>query len=153
MAQNDKANHFTHDFSDDQIQSLLATSTGFIDAYAIPVFGDAPILLPQNMILSAMNVPPHSRQVEWHDKVLPTYIVHNPTIEMATALVVEGDSEETRFAILCDHMPDTLRLRISEVRDLDKPMPKSVYQYVEVDKKTYQIPHIQNIQHRVFRVD
>lgn len=140
------------DLSNEQIQSLIATSTGFIETYVIPVDGDAEILLPQNMVLSAMNVSPKSTEVEWHDTYLPTFIVHSPNITEATALVIEGESEQTRFAILCDTMPQTLRLRISEVLDIDKPTPNEVYQYVKVNEKEYQIPHLMNIQSKLFHL-
>lgn len=140
----------TEDLSQEQIQRLIATSTGFIEAYVIPVFGDAAILLPQNVVLSAMNVPANVNQVEWHDKVLPTYIVHRPELHDVTALVIEGESEATRFAILCDDMPQAMRLRISGVLDLEKPTPNHVYEYVSVDGQEYQIPHLRHIQAQLF---
>ena len=138
------------DLSNEQIQSLIATSTGFIETYVIPVHGDADILIPQNMVLSAMSVAAHSPQVEWHDKYLPTYDIHRPDLEEVTALVIDGDTEQTRFAILCDAMPQTLRLRISEVLDIDKPTPEHVYQYVRVNETEYQIPHLSHLQHKLF---
>ena len=110
----------TIDLSQEQIQSLITTSTGFLDVYEIPVHGDVPILIPQNMILSAMSVKANEKQVEWHDKQLPTYVVHQPDLSEVTALVVEGEQEATRFALLCDSMPNSLRLRISEVVDVEK---------------------------------
>lgn len=139
------------DLTQEQIQRLIATSTGFIEAYVIPAYGDAAILLPQNMVLSAMNVPANVNEVEWHDKHLPTYIVHRPELHEVTALVIEGDDESTRFAILCDAMPESMRLRISGVLDVDRETPKFVYQYVKVDEQQYQIPHLSNIQKDLFQ--
>lgn len=149
MQKNPKTNS-AFDLSNEQIQSLIATSTGFIETYVISVHGNAPILLPQNMVLSAMNVPAKSEKVEWHDRFLPTMILHDPSLEEVMALVIDGDTENTRFAILTDRMPDTLRLRISEVLDIDKPTEDEVYQYVRVDDKEYQIPHLVNIQQKLF---
>ncbi len=150
--QTDAIQNSAFDLTQEQIQSLIATSTGFIETYIIPVHGDAAILLPQNMVLSAMSVSAQASEVEWHEKFLPTYIIHKPDLQEVTALVIEGDTEETRFAILCDSMPETLRLRISEVLDLNKPVPDSVYQYVEVNGQEYQVPHLTNIQRKLFHI-
>lgn len=141
----------TIDLSQEQIQSLITTSTGFLDVYEIPVHGDVPILIPQNMILSAMSVKANEKLVEWHDKQLPTYVVHQPNLSEVTALVVEGEQETTRFALLCDSMPNSLRLRISEVVDVEKDAPAQTYQYVQVNGKDYQVPNLRAIQQQVFK--
>ncbi|KAF7277640.1 hypothetical protein GWI33_002944 [Rhynchophorus ferrugineus] len=150
IQQSDAIQKSAFDLTQEQIQSLIATSTGFIDTYMIPVYDAAAILLPQNLVLSAMNVPARSETVEWHEKLLPTYIVHHPDLVEVTALVIDGDREETCFAILCDSMPKTLRLRISEVLDVDKPIPATVYQYVEVNGQQYQVPNLSYIQQQLF---
>lgn len=139
------------DLSQEQIQSLITTSTGFLDVYEIPVHGDVPLLIPQNMILSAMSVKANEKLVEWHDKQLPTYVVHQPNLSEVTALVVEGEQETTRFALLCDRMPNSLRLRISEVVDVEKDAPAQTYQYVQVNGKDYQVPNLRAIQQQVFK--
>lgn len=139
------------DLSQEQIQSLITTSTGFLDVYEIPVHGDVPLLIPQNMILSAMSVKANEKLVEWHDKQLPTYLVHQPDLSEVTALVVEGEQETTRFALLCDSMPNSLRLRISEVVDVEKDAPAQTYQYVQVNGKDYQVPNLRAIQQQVFK--
>ncbi len=139
------------DLSQEQIQSLITTSTGFLDVYEIPVHGDVPLLIPQNMILSAMSVKANEKLVEWHDKQLPTYLVHQPNLSEVTALVVEGEQETTRFALLCDSMPNSLRLRISEVVDVEKDAPAQTYQYVQVNGKDYQVPNLRAIQQQVFK--
>lgn len=87
------------DLSQEQIQSLITTSTGFLDVYEIPVHGDVPLLIPQNMILSAMSVKANEKLVEWHDKQLPTYLVHQPNLSEVTALVVGGAGNNT-FCII-----------------------------------------------------
>lgn len=139
------------DLSHDQVQALIATSTGSVDTYLIPVYGAPAMLLPQNIVLSAMNVAPDTQTVEWHEHHLPTYVVHQPDIEQATALVIEGDNEATRFALVCDHMPKALRLRISEVVDAEKATPAEVYQYVNINGEEYQIPDLSYIQSQLFK--
>ncbi|KAA8734436.1 hypothetical protein F4V57_05625 [Acinetobacter qingfengensis] len=148
--QNNLIHHTVAHLSQENLQSLIATSTGFIDAYDIPVHDDANILLPQNMVLSAMKVGANSHYVEWHEKQLPTYNLCTPEADDVTALVIEGEEENTRFALLCDHMPESLRLRISQVSDINRPVSDTVYQYVEVDGHVYQIPNLANIQKQLF---
>lgn len=133
-----------------QVQRLIATSTGFIDTFVIPVSGDAPMLIPQNIVLSAMNVSAQVSQVEWHEVMLPTYPVHRPELLQVTALVIESDDDTRRFALLCDEMPKTLRLRISTVADIEAPHPPQVYQYIDVEGRRYQIPNLTVIEQKVF---
>jgi hypothetical protein len=139
--------------SQENLQNLIATSTGFIDVYDIAVYGDAHILLPQNMVLSAMKVSAQLEFVEWHDKQLPTHNLASPHSSETTALVIEGDVEQTRFVILSDRMPEALRLRISQMRDIDKATLDLVFQYVQVDDKIYQIPNLSQIQAQLFTAE
>ena len=39
-----------------ELQHLITVSTGFIDAYIIECHQQVPMLLPQNIVLSAMDV-------------------------------------------------------------------------------------------------
>lgn len=79
------------------------------------------------------------------------HLVHQPNLSEVTALVVEGEQETTRFALLCDRMPNSLRLRISEVVDVEKDAPAQTYQYVQVNGKDYQVPNLRAIQQQVFK--
>lgn len=131
-------------------QRLIATSTGFIDAFIITVHDDVPMLLPQSIVLSALTVPGDAQEVEWYQQTLPVYSVVQPDIAQATALVIEGERTDRRFALLTQAMPETLRLRISTVRDDNRPAQASVYQYVTVEGIAYQIPHLEYIEKILF---
>ncbi|MFB2538960.1 MULTISPECIES: hypothetical protein [unclassified Acinetobacter] len=135
--------------SQQQVQSLLATSIGFIEAYKIQTYGDVPIVLPQNVVISALNVDANTQRVEWRDGFIPAYHVNNQDATQAIALVIETDEAHKNFAMICDDMPEPMRLRISEVKDIDKECEKFVFQYVTVDGQECQIPHITNIQNHL----
>lgn len=139
----------TTSLSQQQVQSLLATSIGFIEAYKILAHNDVPILLPQNVVISALNVDADVRQVEWRDGHIPAYHINDKTSDKAIALVIETEEEHKKFAMICDEMPEPTRLRISQVKDIDKDCPKFVFQYVRVDDQECQIPHLVNIQNHL----
>lgn len=135
----------------EQTQRLIASSSGFIDTFVVPVADDAPMLLPQTIVLSAMLVPASSKQVEWHDVMLPAYPVHRSDLHQVTALVIEGNIPERRFALLVDDLPESLRLRISTLQDMDRSKPSTVYQYVQAEGIAYQIPDLEAIEQQIFQ--
>ena len=103
--------------SQQELQYLITVSTGFIDAYIVECHGKQPMLIPQNIVLSALDNATQVKTVEWQESQLPVYAVNDPEKKMGVALVIEGDEMEQRFALMCNEMPKTLRLRISEVVD------------------------------------
>ena len=133
-----------------ELQHLITFSTGFMDAYVIHCYGKDPILLPQNIILSAMDSPTKVQTVEWHETALPVFAVHHPERTLGVALVIEGDSIEQRFVLMCDEMPKTIRLRISELVDDERERKDpTVFQYVKVGTQIFQIPHLDYIQQNI----
>ena len=131
-------------------QRLIATSTGFIDAFIINVHNDVPMLLPQSIVLSALTISGDAQEVEWHQQTLPVYSIVQPDVAQATALVIEGERADRRFALLTQAMPESLRLRISTVLDDNRLTQASVYQYVTVEGIAYQIPHLEFIEKTLF---
>lgn len=130
-----------------ELQHLITVSTGFIDAYIIECHQKVPMLLPQNIVLSAMDTQTHIDHIEWHDLKLPVYAVHDPAQKQGVALVVEGDDVSQRFALVCNEMPESIRLRISEVVDEEGEIDDdNVFQYVKMGEKRFYIPNLQNIQ-------
>ena len=130
-----------------ELQHLITLSTGFMDAYVIHCYGKEPMLLPQNIILSAMDSPTKVKTVEWHETQLPVFPVHHPERALGVALVIEGESFELRFAVMCDEMPKTIRLRISELVDDEHAVKdETVFQYVKIGLQSFQIPHLDHIQ-------
>ena len=122
-------------------------STGFIDAYIIDCYDKAPMLLPQNVVLSAQNSPTYVNVVEWHEKKLPTFSVSDPKKTLGVALIIEGEDADERFALMCNEMPSSIRLRISEVVDAeDSIKDKTILQYVKIGDKTYHVPDLDQIQ-------
>ncbi|MCE6236950.1 hypothetical protein [Acinetobacter pittii] len=134
-----------------ELQHLITVSTGFIDAYIIECHQQVPMLLPQNIVLSAMDVKNGIKHIEWHDVKLPVYSIHNETDSRAVALVIESEDISQRFALVCKSMPVSVRLRISEVVDENEDIQESlqhptVFKYVRMDNQRYHVPNLQHIQ-------
>lgn len=130
-----------------ELQHLITVSTGFIDAYIIQCFAKAPMLLPQNVVLSALDSQTHVSQVEWHDKQLPVFHVNNPDRKAGVALVIEGEEIDQRFALMCEEMPTSIRIRISEVVDDNLNIEdQSIMQYVRIGTELFHVPDLVYIQ-------
>ncbi|QIO08203.1 hypothetical protein [Acinetobacter lanii] len=130
-----------------ELQHLITVSTGFIDAYIIHCYEKVPMLLPQNIVLSALDSPAHVKTVQWHEKELPVYHVNGPARRYGVALVIEGEHIEQRFALMCEEMPKTIRIRISEVVDDEKASDHvSILQYVRISNQLYHVPDLAKIQ-------
>ncbi len=136
-----------HQVSQQELQHLITVSTGFIDTYVIECDQQPAMLLPQNIVLSALDSPTHMTSIQWHDSTLPVYAIHDPKQAMGVALVIEGEESSQRFALMCNEMPQTMRLRISEVVDdevaSDQP---AIYQYVRVGEQRYHVPNLNYIE-------
>ena len=136
--------------SSQELQHLITVSTGFIDAYVIDCFGKTPMLLPQNVVLSAQNSPTHVKVVEWHEKMLPAFSVSDPKKTLGVALIIEGEEAEERFALMCNEMPNSIRLRISEIVDEERDIQDDgVFRYVKMGEKQFYVPNLQNIQSKL----
>jgi hypothetical protein len=132
-----------------ELQHLITVSTGFIDAYIIECHQQVPMLLPQNIVLSAMDVKNGIKYIEWHDVKLPVYSVHDEIDSRAVALVIESEDISQRFALVCKSMPVSVRLRISEVEneDIQESLKHpTVFKYVRMDNQRYHVPNLQYIQ-------
>ncbi len=133
--------------STQELQHLITVSTGFVDAYIIDCYDKAPMLLPQNIVLSAQDSPTHVKVVEWHEKKLPTFSVSDPRKTLGVALIIEGEEADERFALMCNEMPSSIRLRISEVVDAEgSPQDKTILQHVKIGHTTYHVPDLDQIQ-------
>ena len=136
-----------HEIDQQELQHLISVSTGFIDAYIIECYNQVPMLIPQNIVLSAQNSQTQVNALTWHEVDLPVYSIHNPNVKDGIALIIEGEEITQRFALLCNEMPQGIRLRISEVVDDDRLVDDvKVFQYVVSEGKQYQIPNLVEIQ-------
>lgn len=130
-----------------ELQHLISVSTGFIDTYVIECFNQPAMLLPQNIVLSALDSATHVKTVDWHDTQLPVYAIHHPNRSKGVALVIEGEDIKQRFALMCNEMPQTMRLRISEMVDSnEQDCPEAVFQYVKVGEQLFHIPNLSAIE-------
>ncbi|WP_180040267.1 hypothetical protein [Acinetobacter sp. YH12100] len=147
MSQSNSTSKMADQISQQELQHLITVSTGFIDAYIIDCHGKDPMLLPQNIVLSALDSTTQVKTVEWHEAQLPVYAINEPSRQHGVALVIEGDEINQRFALMCNEMPKTIRIRISEVVDVDQPVNDSaIFQYVRMNEQLFHIPNMTNIQ-------
>ncbi len=136
--------------SSQELQHLITVSTGFVDAYIIDCHAREPMLLPQNIVLSALDSATHVKTVDWHDVKLPVFNVNAPDQTLGVALVIEGEQADQRFALMCNEMPRSIRLRISEVVDDQRKIKdKSIKQYVSINDERYHVPDIEFIQKKI----
>ncbi|OTG77283.1 hypothetical protein B9T33_15255 [Acinetobacter sp. ANC 5054] len=147
MSQNSVSQVVSDKIDQQELQHLITVSTGFIDAYIIDCHSKEPMLLPQNIVLSALDSDTKVSVVEWHELKLPVFAVNDPEKSSGVALVIEGDDVAQRFALMCNEMPRTIRLRISEVVDEDqKVTDANIFQYVRMADQVFHIPNLVNIQ-------
>lgn len=130
-----------------ELQHLITVSTGFIDAYIIHCHAKPAMLLPQNIVLSALDSKTNVKTVEWHDKQLSVFSVSNPDVKAGVALVIEGEEIDERFALMCEQMPKSIRIRISEVVDEEKQIEdQSIMHYVRIGTELFHVPDLAFIQ-------
>lgn len=148
MSQNLENSSLIDQISQQELHHLITVSTGFIDAYIVECHNKSPMLIPQNIVLSALDSPTKVKTVDWHDLNLPVFSVCNPDTILGVALVIEGDDVDQRFALMCNEMPKTVRLRISEIIDDEQHenSDTTVFQYVKKGDEIYHIPNMANIQ-------
>ena len=147
MSENSASKSVLDQISQQELHHLITVSTGFIDAYIIQCYGKVAMLLPQNIVLSALDSQTHVSSVEWHDVKLPVYAVNDPAKNSGVALVIEGDEIDQRFALMCNEMPKSVRVRISEVVDEEMTVTDPmVFQYVRMGEQTFQVPNVAQIQ-------
>ncbi|MHA3890981.1 hypothetical protein [Acinetobacter sp. GXMZU3951] len=147
MSENTANKSVLDQISQQELHHLITVSTGFIDAYIIQCYGKVAMLLPQNIVLSALDSPTHVNSVEWHDVKLPVFAVNDPAQDAGVALVIEGDEVNQRFALMCNEMPKSVRVRISEVVDEEMTVTDPmVFQYVRMGEQTFQVPNMAQIQ-------
>ncbi len=147
MSQKSAVDSALNQVNQQELQHLITVSTGFIDAYIIHCYDKEPMLLPQNIILSALDSSTQVDTVEWHELALPVYTVNDPLNKRGVALVIEGEEADQRFALMCDAMPQTIRIRISEVVDEDREIDDpTIFQYVRMADQSFHIPNLKQIQ-------
>jgi hypothetical protein len=136
--------------SQQELHHLITVATGFIDAYIIECHGKAAMLLPQNIVLSALDSSTQVKTVAWHEHQLPVFAVHQPNQRSGVALVIEGDEVSQRFALLCNEMPKSIRLRISEVVDHQQTSSDpTIFQFVKMQEQIFHVPNLQVIQQQL----
>lgn len=130
-----------------EIHHLITVSTGVIDVFVIPRSVEDSILLPQNIVISVFETPVSGSNIQWQKQNLAVWNLQQDSSEQALALVIEGETEAQRFIILCDAMPQSMRMRISEVIDDEKnPDAVWIFKYVKRAEQRYIVPNLQAVE-------
>lgn len=135
-----------------ELRDLLALSTGSIDAYIIESFAKVPMLLPQNIVLAALDSATNVEYVQWHEGRLPLLNMTDPALLNGVALVIESEHSQQRFALLSKTMPKAIRIRISDMID-DETQPildLSIKHYVRIGEEIYHVPDMKYIENQLF---
>ena len=131
-------------------EQAVSVPNGSLDAYIIDCFAKPPMLIPQNIVLSALDSRVSETKITWHDRTLPVFHVNHPDQKNGIALVVEGDKVEERFILMCDKMPEPIRLSIAKVTDVDeKNIDPSILYFVKFSDQVYHVPNFFYIQHKL----
>lgn len=131
-----------------QTISLLTTTTGFIDIYALTVEGEPDWILPQNLVMDTVSVPAQSTSVEWQGQQIPlkSLLGKKPSTTEAIAVLLEADNDAARIGVLTAVQPKTMRVRISNLRDAnDSSVLLNAYQKVLLEDQMYQVPDLDRI--------
>lgn len=134
--------------------SLLTTTTGFVDVYVIDVHEQLPWLIPQNLVLAALSAESGITDIEWRDHNLPVLNLVHPHASKPVALVIENMHGD-RFALLIEKMPESRRVRISSLHDVDPEQDAEAghaaasqsftYQLVTMEDQLHQVPDFEKI--------
>ncbi|MEC7118332.1 MAG: hypothetical protein VXW65_00305 [Pseudomonadota bacterium] len=145
------------DSSTDQVAqtiSLLTTTTGLIDIYALAVDGEPDWIVPQSLVLEIVPLPnAKAKHIEWQDQQIPTHSLLPNTVKgAAVAVLIEGDTDASRIALIVETTPVSMRVRISNLRDTNNSQVlPHVYQKVLLENKLYQVPDIDRLTKAIMR--
>lgn len=131
-----------------QTISLLTTTTGLIDIYALSAQGEPDWIVPQNLVLDTLKVPAKSSVVTWQNQQIPlkSLLGQKSDQSEAVAVLLEGENDATRIGVLIASPPKPMRVRISNLRDAnDSQVLLNAYQKVMLEDQLYQVPDLDRI--------
>ena len=131
-----------------QTISLLTTTTGLIDIYALSVVGEPDWIVPQSIVLDTLTVPATAQSVTWQGQQIPLKSLLGKTAVAgdAVAVLLEADNDAARIGVLIDTPPKPMRVRISNLRDAnDSQVLLNAYQKVLLADELYQVPDLDKV--------
>ncbi|MFZ3193119.1 MAG: hypothetical protein WA154_07920 [Moraxellaceae bacterium] len=131
-----------------QTISLLTTTTGLIDIYALSAQGEPDWIVPQNLVLDTLSVPAKSTSVAWQGQQIPlkSLLGKAATTAEVFAVLLEADNDAARIGVLTAAPPKAMRVRISNLRDAnDSQVLLNAYQKVLLADELYQVPDLDRI--------
>lgn len=107
-----------------QTLSLLANTTGVLDLIRLHNSQGDDWLLPSALVLSQerQTLEQDSQYVEYEGRSVPVYRGLLPKVvpEQVFVLVLEGEHDIQRLAVLVDQRPEGFRANISNLRDVEE---------------------------------
>lgn len=126
--------------------NLLTAATGVIDVYRIHVYGQLSWLIPKNLVLSVLNHSGKSESIYWNEQDLKVMDLCTPDQTQSIILIIEGVDTHPRCALRVDQMPESIRIRISSLKDdQEASLEPFTFQIVWLDGEQCQIPDFNKI--------
>jgi hypothetical protein len=136
-----------------QTISLLTTTTGLIDIHIIDAKGQPSWIVPQSLVLDVVPAPSSIQALHWNEQVLPVLSLlgdAGAVTQTVVAVVLEGESDQQRIAILTAKPPASQRIRISGLHDDDSSVHLPYgFQLVKLEGEPYQVPALDGLAERL----
>ncbi|MEY4516958.1 MAG: hypothetical protein RL180_1304 [Pseudomonadota bacterium] len=132
-----------------QTISLLTTTTGLIDIHVIDAKDQPAWIVPQNLVLDVVPTPANTQVLHWNEQTLPVLSLLGASgvaTQTVVAVVLEGETDQHRVAVLTSQPPASQRIRISGLHDADsKTSAPYCFQLVKLEGIDYQVPALDGL--------
>ncbi|MEN6669363.1 hypothetical protein AAJP47_03200 [Psychrobacter sp. B38] len=158
--------------------SLLTTNNGMLDVTIIPTFNQPDWLIPSSLILSVEDCDERTSAYSWEQQEVAVFHLLPEDLTPDTMIVLEGNTSDHRLALQTAGELQQLRVRISEVKDVELPEPFNganatdntdnaetaipldenvvlsyLFQTVMINDNTYLVPDLDNIAYQLIDLD
>jgi hypothetical protein len=127
-----------------QTISLLTTTTGLIDIHVIDAKDQPAWIVPQNLVLDVVPAPANTQVLHWNEQSLAVFSLLGASgvaTQTVVAVILEGDTDQQRVAILTSQPPASQRIRISGLHDVESGVRAPYcFQMVKLEGIDYQVP-------------
>jgi hypothetical protein len=132
-----------------QTISLLTTTTGLIDIHVIDAKDQPAWIVPQSLVLDVVPAPANIQVLHWNEQTLPVLSLLGSSgvaTQTVVAVVLEGETDQHRVAVLTSQPPASQRIRISGLHDTDGSVSSPYcFQLVKLEGIDYQVPALDGL--------
>ena len=152
--------------------SLLTTNNGMLDVTIVPAFSQPDWVIPSSLILSVDDCHEHIATYHWQQKEVAVFHLLPQDQAPDKVIVLEGNTSDHRLALQTVGELHQLKVRISEVKDVEFPeqtdevntaettwqlsedvLLSYLFQTVVIDNDTYLVPDLDKIAHHLVDLD